>query len=284
MIEPDSIMNYLNYSATEIKELGKEKQSTYLNADPFPHITFDDFFDESILNKIADEFPDLSKQRNVSVFDGYNERKKLATRGEELLGEATKILVHYLNSQPFLGFLQELTGIEETLLPDPYYIGGGYHEIKPGGLLKIHADFNKHETTKLDRRINLLIYLNKDWDESYGGYLELWDKKMTKPGEKLLPVFNRVVIFSTTDFSYHGHPDPLTCPENRSRKSLALYYYSNGRPASEISGADHSTIYVNRGGVRNDTLKAKSALTILKGLVRDIVPPILFKTAKRIKK
>jgi Rps23 Pro-64 3,4-dihydroxylase Tpa1-like proline 4-hydroxylase len=96
---------------------------------------------------------------------------KYATKGEYRFGPNTKHLVHFLNSQPFLEFLQEMTGIKETLIPDPYFEGGGFHEIKPGGFLKLHVDFHKHRKMNLDRRLNLLVYLNEDWEESYGGHL-----------------------------------------------------------------------------------------------------------------
>jgi hypothetical protein len=253
-------MNYLNPSITNIKQFGQEKHQEYITASPFPSIYIDNFFNEDMLNKVVEEFPDLAKQIEIINFNNHNE-KKLAAKGESLFGDTTKLLVHYLNSQPFLEFLQALTGIRETLMPDPYFFGGGYHEIKPGGLLKIHADFNKHATTKLDRRLNVLVYLNKDWDESYGGYFELWDKDMTKAHKKILPIFNRIAIFSTTDFSYHGHPDPLTCPPDRSRRSLALYYYSNGRPQSEINTGieDHSTLFKSREGIKDDTIIIKQA-------------------------
>ena len=111
-----------------------------------------------------------------------------------------------------------------------------------GGRLGIHADFNRHPRFDLDRRLNLLVYLNKDWREEYGGHLELWNRGMTHCEVKILPVFNRVVLFSTTDFTYHGHPDPLACPEGMTRKSLALYYYTNGRPTDEVSGG-HTTLF-----------------------------------------
>tara|TARA_Y100000287_G_scaffold143386_1_gene118113 strand:- start:3 stop:521 length:519 start_codon:yes stop_codon:yes gene_type:complete len=127
-----------------------------------------------------------------------------------------------------------LTGIEEILIPDPYFLGGGLHEIKKGGFLKIHSDFNFHPQMKLSRRLNLLLYLNKDWQEDYGGHIEFWDRSMKECGKKFLPIFNRMVIFSTTHSSFHGHPEPLNCPETRSRKSIALYYYSNGRPKNEV--------------------------------------------------
>ncbi len=273
-------MNYLNSHITDLKQFGKDKHEEYINAKPFPSIVLDNFFNEDFLSQIADEFPDLSKQQDIITYNNHNE-KKLEAKGEKYFSDKTKALAHFLNSQPVLEFLQELTGIKEKLLPDPYFVGGGYHEIKPGGLLKVHADFNKHEDFKLDRRINLLVYLNKDWDESYGGHFELWDKNMTKAEAKVLPVFNRVAIFSTTDFSYHGHPNPLTCPPDRSRKSLALYYYSNGRPKSEISPKAHGTLFVNRTGINDDVIKEP---VTIKDILRELTPPFLFKAIKKIVK
>jgi Rps23 Pro-64 3,4-dihydroxylase Tpa1-like proline 4-hydroxylase len=271
-------MNFLNSEIKDLKQLGKDKQAEYLNAEPFPNIVFEDFFNEEMLSKVLNDFPDLSKKTDVINYDNHNE-KKLAAKGEKHFSDTTKSFIHYLNSQPVLEFLQELTGIKETLLPDPYLEGGGYHEIKPGGLLKVHADFNKHEFTMLDRRINLLVYLNKDWEESYGGHFELWDKTMTKSYKKILPVFNRVAIFSTTDFSYHGHPDVLTCPPDRSRKSIALYYYSNGRPKSEVSEKAHATLFVNRAGIEDDTVKEPITL---KEILVDLTPPVLTRLIKKV--
>lgn len=273
-------MNFLNPEIKDLQQLAKDKRQEYLTASPFPNIVFDNFFNEEILTQVLNDFPDLSKKTDVIAYDNHNE-KKFEAKGEKYFSDITKAFTHYLNSQPVLEFLQELTGIKEVLLPDPYFVGGGYHEIKPGGLLKVHADFNKHDFTKLDRRINLLVYLNKDWDESYGGHFELWDENMTKSYKKVLPIFNRVAIFSTTDFSYHGHPDALTCPPDRSRKSLAFYYYSNGRPKSEVSNKTHGTLFVNRARVKDDI--EKEPLT-LRDVVLDIMPPILVRTAKKIAK
>src|SRR6185436_17882303 len=149
--------------------------------------------------------------------------KKLASKLESQLGERTRRFIWGLNSQVFLTYLETLTGIE-GLIPDPHLFGGGLHQIVPGGFLKVHADFNRHEKLKLDRRLNVLIYLNRDWKEEYGGHLELWNRDMSRPERRVLPLFNRCVVFSTTDFSYHGHPDPLRCPEGRTRKSIAMYY------------------------------------------------------------
>ena len=143
----------------------------------------------------------------------------------------------------FLKYIQSLTNIEETLISDPYLEGGGYHEIKKDGLLEVHVDFNKHFFIDIDRRVNLLLYLNKDWNPQWGGLLEFYDKKnLEKPVKKIIPTFNRCVIFNTTSESYHGHPTPLKCPGEISRKSIALYYYSSGRPSSEKTSS-HSTLF-----------------------------------------
>ena len=160
-----------------------------------------------------------------------------------------------MNSIKFLQFLQKITSIEEKLIIDKELNGGGLHEIKSGGMLKIHTDFNKHPTLDLDRRVNVLIYLNKNWEKSYGGDLELWDKKMKFCGKTIQPTFNKMVIFSTNDFSNHGHPEPIMCPENVSRKSIALYYFSKGRPISEINDNNikNKTYFKNREGFKNET-------------------------------
>lgn len=226
----------------DLKRFAKENAKVYQTADPFPNIVIDNFFEPMLLDSVLDEFPRAEEMPRK--FENNNE-KKLATLGESTFKSITTHLMHFMNSEPVLLFLQELTGIKETLIGDPYFEGGGCHQIVRGGFLKVHADFNKHGSLGLDRRINLLIYLNKDWKTEYGGYFELWNKSMTKCEKKVLPIFNRVAIFSTTSTSWHGHPDPLACPLGKSRKSLALYYYSNGRPKEEQSEF-HSTIFKER--------------------------------------
>ncbi len=272
-------MGYLDITNQQLLKLGKDKHEEYVNADPFPSIYFDNFFNEEFLNKVLDEFPDLKAKPDIKFND--LDQVKLASNGEGRFGEATRSFMHFLNSEPFLNFLSALTGIE-NLIPDPHYVGGGHHQILPGGYLKLHADFNKHPHNKLDRRLNVLIYLNKDWDESYGGHFQLWDKDMKECRSKILPLFNRMAMFSTTDFSYHGHPDPLTCPPDRSRRSLALYYYTNGRPESEINKGieDHTTLFKYREG-DDDKIKAKQKTNKITSLILPPIIPILINKLKR---
>ena len=272
---------FLNISHEALLQLGKEKNKEYVSNAPFPNIYFDDFFNADELKKVLSEFPDLGDKQDIK-FENPNE-VKLASRGEYRFGPNATELAHFLNSQPFLEFLSNLTGIP-NLLPDPYFEGGGFHQIKPGGYLKIHADFNKHRLTGLDRRLNVLIYLNEDWEESYGGHFELWDTEMKGCVKKILPLFNRMAMFSTTDFSYHGHPDPLTCPPDRSRKSMALYYYTNGRPAEEVVQGKESRIntkFVAREGVDSSKMKGYNSTV---QLLQDLCPPILLRAWKNWKR
>lgn len=268
------MIQYLNAQYQDLQEVAAKFKGNYNNDQPFPHIYFENFFNPEFLSLVREEFPDLSKLDTLR-YNSPNE-KKFASKGESNLGSNTKQLIHFLQSETFLKFLQELTSIKETLISDPYLIGGGLHEIKPGGLLKVHADFNKHALTALDRRLNILVYLNKDWKEEYGGHFELWNRDMTKCAKRILPVFNTLAMFSTTDTSYHGHPDPLTCPEGNSRKSIALYYYSNGRPQHEIdpSSVDHSTLFKARAGHSGEVVDTESSL---KEKIKLFIPPIVFK-------
>lgn len=263
-------MKFLDLSLEELHSLAENKKHEYLSAAPFPNIYFDNFFNADSLSEILEEFPDLSKNSDLK----YNDQNqiKLASKGEYRFQEKTLAFMHFLNSQPFLEFLSKLTGID-ALIPDPYFEGGGAHQIMPGGLLKIHADFNKNKLTGLDRRLNVLVYLNKDWDENWGGHFELWDKEMKGSVKKILPVFNRMALFTTTSDSYHGHPDKLNCPPDRSRKSLALYYYTNGRPENEIENA-HSTLFRNRPN-------EKKSIS-LKDVVKQATPPFIYNAIKKI--
>ena len=269
----------LNSSKTNLQKLANELANTYQTNKPFPSIYIDDFFDENFLEEVLKEFPRVDQLKDKIYYANPNE-DKYATKGEYTFGNQTKKLVHFLNSQPFLEFLQKITGIEETLIPDPYFEGGGFHEIKPGGFLKVHVDFHKNKKLQLSRRVNFLIYLNKDWEEEYGGHLELWEKDMSQCVSKILPKFNRAAMFSTTGDSWHGHPDPLNCPEGNSRKSLALYYYTNGRPISELNKSQKNritTTFSNRKGLDNSKMEYYNKLV---NIANSIIPDFIIEKLK----
>ncbi|MGE0416566.1 MAG: 2OG-Fe(II) oxygenase [Acetobacteraceae bacterium] len=232
----------------DLPALAERLRPQYIDAQPFPHIVIDDLFEPAVLDRVLDVFP----APDAPFWQRFRSDRetKLALDREDMVPMAIRMVLYTLNSASFLNFLETLTGIQ-GLIPDSHWDGGGLHQIQRGGKLAIHADFNSNNRTHLDRRLNLLLYLNKDWNPSYGGDLELWDQRMTACVKKVPPLFNRIVIFSTTDTTYHGHPDALTCPPERCRRSLALYYYSNGRPEGEASPG-RSTLFVRRPG---DTFK-----------------------------
>lgn len=259
------------FERPKLKKMAQQLQGQFKDASPFSYIVIDDFLPVPVLDKVLEEFPQATDIK-------WNEFKtaqelKLANSKYEQFPENTRHILNQFNSAPFCEFLEELTGIE-GIIPDPHFHGGGLHQIQTGGYLKIHADFNLHQKLRLDRRLNVLIYLNKDWEESYGGHLELWERDMSKCAHRVLPVFNRCVVFETTSDSFHGHPDPLTCPPNRSRRSLALYYYTNGRP-EEQKKESHNTLFRQRPGER---LKKTS-----KDYVRWFVPPVLLDFARLLR-
>ena len=241
-----------NYCHLELFASSQKKK--YLSADPFPNIELNDFFNQKFLEKVLKEFPDLENLEKTNKYINNNEIK-YANNQYDLFPETIKVFLDFLNSPPFLKFIQNITSIKENLVADKELNGGGLHEIKKGGVLKIHTDFNRHPTLDLDRRVNVLIYLNKNWKDEYGGHLELWDREMRECKKKIVPNFNKIVIFSTNDFSNHGHPNPVTCPNNYSRKSIALYYFSKGRPLEEINKyyLKNKTYFKNRAGYSNDT-------------------------------
>ena len=215
--------------------------ATYRNAAPFPHIVLDGLFDDADLDTVLSEFPTPDETRWMR-FDNGQEKKLGFFYATSTISPQVRRFLDAMNGFEILLFLEQLTGID-GLIPDPYFGGGGLHQIEPGGFLKIHADFNVHPKLHLDRRLNVLIYLNRDWREEYGGHLELWNAALTQCEARVLPIFNRTVVFSTTDQSYHGHPLPLTSPPGVTRKSVSLYYYTARQPDAERADA-HDTIFV----------------------------------------
>lgn len=276
-------MQILNKKYELLNLVAQQYKAIYTSAQPFPNIYFDDFFDTAFLDTVYAEFPNLDRAAEDEYYDANQFNKRTLSK-YETMGIQSRKLIDFLHSAIFLQFLQQLTGIQEPLIPDPYLEGGGFHETLSGGFLKLHVDFNKHYRTKLDRRINLLIFLNKNWKEEYGGALELWDESLSKSNIELLPIYNRIAIFNTTSTSFHGHPNKINCPKDITRKSIALYYYSNGRPKNEILEGleEHSTIF--KGRTPQEILAAKKALVRYrrKQFFWSLIPPILFKIRRKI--
>jgi len=206
-------------------ELAASYRESYALAEPFRHIVMDDFLPAETLREVADNFPSL-RDSGWHEFDNPRE-KKLAFEQETQIEDKARWLLYQLNSSTFVRFLELLTGID-GLIPDPYFVGGGLHQIEPGGFLKIHADFNRHSKLKLD-------------------------------------------------------PDPLACPIGRTRKSLALYYYTNGRPGEELSG-EHGTLMRSRPGEEIHSPEEIASRSKLRSVIKRFIPPILLDAGKLIVK
>jgi Rps23 Pro-64 3,4-dihydroxylase Tpa1-like proline 4-hydroxylase len=232
--------------------LPKSVANSYKHAYPFPHILIDNFMDEHVVECArqeiktfnhwhlanSDQRPDAHEATKEFAPDGFDEQSVHEFNAHAVI---TNMIIDYLHSPVALKYLEELTGIPD-LRVDPNTMGGGVHRTHRGGKLDVHADFNWQPNMQMWRRINLLLYLNKDWQAEWGGELELWEKDMSKCCTKVLPLFNRAVIFNTTSDAYHGHPLPLNTPAGVTRDSIALYYYTIDRPEHE-KNPHHSVMW-----------------------------------------
>jgi len=236
-------MGYLPCNAQEhtlfdydaVKGVGRELAQAYAAAEPFPHIAIDDFLSDSVIDLYLNHFP-KRPDPDSQVFNRDQERFKTSYQ-PDYLEPRLRMLFYAFNARPFIRVIENITGIKQ-LIPDPYYLGGGFHEIANGGHLSVHADFNHHKPMNLERRVNVLIYLNRDWKDEYGGQLELWRTDMSEKVQSITPIANRCAIFTTTQESMHGNPQPIAHPDGVTRKSIALYYYTatwGGRKPSKTT-------------------------------------------------
>lgn len=252
------------FDPERLAALSERHRGQFATAEPFPHVVIDDFLPPEWADQVAAAFPRPGDREWITHVKPTS--LKLAASQDWTMPAPIRQLLTQFNTGAMIDFLEQLVGIK-GLVTDPHLEGGGMHQIVTGGFLKIHADFNRHPRLNLDRRLNLLFYLNEPWEDEWGGHLELWDRSMTTCVKRIAPVLNRCVIFATTDWAYHGHPEPLACPEGVTRKSLALYYYSNGRPASEASDA-HTTLYQQRPGEEIPGVRSRRVLKPVKRLLR----------------
>ncbi len=196
----------------------------FATAHPYKHVVIDDFLPSHIFDQAMANFDVVSKEQ----WTGYlhvNERK-FANSNPSTWGPTLQQIATELNTPEFVSLLEELTGIP-NLITDPTFEGGGLHQSLRGGFLNMHADFTVHPHQRhWKRRLNLLLYCNENWLPEYGGGLELWDATMSHAETVVQPLGNRVLIFATDTTSFHGHPDPLQCPDGVARRSMALYYFT----------------------------------------------------------
>ncbi|MEZ5893959.1 MAG: 2OG-Fe(II) oxygenase [Parvularculaceae bacterium] len=257
-----------------VKDIGKELHERYAAGDPFPHIYIDGFLPESVINLCLEKFPARPDPDSQS-FDRNQERWKTSYH-PDYMEPALRRLFYAFNSRPFIKVVENITGIK-GLIPDPFYLGGGFHEIGAGGHLSMHADFNHHKPLNLERRVNVLIYLNRDWKEEYGGQLELWKTDMSERVQSYVPLANRCVMFTTTQQSMHGNPQPINHPQGVSRKSIALYYYTSTWDAAKASRTTQFHVRPGTGDEFDWRVKTNEFLA-------DFLPPILNRQVSRARR
>lgn len=226
-----ALLDYERLEATAV-----QLRPAFQQAAPFPHVVIDDFLPTEIAESVLFEFD--SGEKTWSHYHHYNE-KKLALTQLSAMGPRTQELIRELQSRPFLDVAEALTGLT-GLIADPELDGAGLHQVRRGGFLNVHTDFLSHTTNRQwSRQINLLIYFNPEWRSEWQGNLELWNPDVTRCVQSIEPRFNRCVMFHTREHSYHGHPHRLACPENVSRRSLALYYFRDEGSIREIRSTNY---------------------------------------------
>ena len=270
MIDPFS------FDAENLVALGRGRRAAFLEAKPFPHAVIDGLLPAEVARQIVREFPG-SEAPIWQSDDQGPQAGKLGTRHARNIAGVSSFIDHVLlvfNSSAFVRFLEALTGIR-GLIADCHLTGGGLHQDVRGARLSIHADFNWNDELKLNRRVNALFYLNEDWDPGWGGQLELWSADMTRCEQRIEPAFNRLVVMETSSTSHHGHPDPLRCPSDRSRRSLAFCYYTSGLAGDRRGSPPHDTLWKRRPGTDDPIGPAapRGSWAATRALARRWVPP-----------
>lgn len=208
---------------------------------PFPHTIIDDVLPADLFRLATSEFP-ADDHPTWTGYLHFNEAK-FANTSIETWGPTLRLIASELCTDSFAALLGDLTGFDR-LIADPGMDGGGLHQTLPGGYLNVHTDFTtNHRVRHWQRRVNVLLYLNETWEPEWGGELQLWDAAVSRCVRSISPIGNRMVIFTTSDDAYHGHPEPLACPSGTTRRSLALYYFT-----TEVKPRRRATHYRSRPG------------------------------------
>jgi hypothetical protein len=216
-----------------------ELRNRFQTAKPFPSICIDNFLTEEFAHRVNNSFPSLAESRKMGrSFKAVNEVGKVQVTDAQVFPPALVELHQVLAGAEFLSIMQEMSGYDE-LLADEELVGGGIHQTGARGRLDVHVDFNYIEERQLYRRLNIIVFFNPGWQDAWGGKLELWDEKVRTCHHTFLPIFNRCVIFETSEISYHG-VTAVTCPDHTARRSFAAYYYTRQATPDH---APHSTVF-----------------------------------------
>jgi Rps23 Pro-64 3,4-dihydroxylase Tpa1-like proline 4-hydroxylase len=228
-----------------VNELQLESLQASMQAAPaFPHFCIDNFLEPDFAEEVHAAFPSFEDAlKQGRLFNAVNEKRKIQVTDASRFPAAIHKLHEILASDSFTAAMSAMSGIPD-LVADPDLAGGGIHETNSGGHLDVHVDFNYNRPLGMHRRLNILVYFNKDWREEFGGYLDLWDKEVKHCVGRIAPVFNRAAGFATSTISWHG-VTPICCPPGRMRKSFAAYYYTREAPPG-WNGVETSTIFKAR--------------------------------------
>jgi hypothetical protein len=217
--------------------------------EPYKHLIVDNFLPDGLAQKCLESFPKLDDDTWRHENDKNIEVKSRSTWVSEFdIPDNIADSVRILNSSLVLNSFSEVFGIQR-LMSDPYFSGGGLNITQKGGLLDVHIDGNYHDASGLNRRMNALIYLNPGWEEPWGGEFGIYNSNGTQLIKKVEPLFNRLVVFDSHDYSYHGLPDPIKFPDGINRKSIILYYYTKDSRLEDqtLTEDPHSALWVKKG-------------------------------------
>ncbi len=279
-------MNFIDYK--NLKKIALEKKEIFKKAEPYPHLIIDNFLPLEYALKIAREFPNENEINWVKHSSGANADSenikgiKLHCQDENEFPYEIKKCLQEFNSQGFLHFLRDLSGVE-YIFGDPYYNGCGLHSTGKGGRLMIHADMNRYPFPSLaEQYLNCIYFVSEGWDNSWGGALELWDKKVKKCIKSINPTFNRLVIFRTDRQAFHGHPHELKCPDNRRRNTLATYFYIP-MINSQVMGNQFQPVLWRRTNKLDRKISKKYIKFVIYSFLTDFMPPVLFRKIIKLK-
>lgn len=254
------------------RDIGARFSQEYQSGEPFHHICIDNFLPMEIVEKVRTDLEELPEAQ--ASFDAAEEKLK-SQYNPDRLPEYSRHLFQAFNSRPFILFLEEMTGIK-GLIPDPYYMGAGIHKTLNGGYLNIHADFNVHKQMRVERRLNVLIYLNPPWKDEWGGAFEVWDKPMKNRVASFAPTENRMCCFSTGSDTWHGAPEPVNHPDGLPRQSIALYYYTATWDGTRV---EHSTLFKPRPGSADARSSFRDKFD---GIAREVLPPVVYRNSLKV--